>query len=183
MSPHVTGTAAGSAALGSVHPRLSTLPSRHTPHAMARAPRRRVACACIALRLPPPAGPTCVSPPARRHPREHPGPLRRASGPHCAIGLQQHGCWGECHAGERDRWQRAPVRVACLSPEYMLSGNPSRRSVCPCTVSHSPATTLSRTYVKRAVHAPTNPVPSSPPHRHIPPHHHRRLPPRPTPLP
>eukprot|EP00966_Prymnesium_polylepis_P088116 2039217-Prymnesium_polylepis.1 len=26
--------------------------------------------------------------------------------------------WGSCHAEERDRWQRAPVRVACLSPEY-----------------------------------------------------------------
>eukprot|EP00966_Prymnesium_polylepis_P235727 5451602-Prymnesium_polylepis.1 len=41
----------------------------------------------------------------------------------------------------------------------MLSGNPScsRRSVCPCTVSHSPATTLSRTYVKRAVHATPTP--------------------------
>ena len=52
------------APLRSVHPRLSTLPSRHTPHAMSRAPRRRVACACIALRLPPPAGPTRVSPPA-----------------------------------------------------------------------------------------------------------------------
>eukprot|EP00966_Prymnesium_polylepis_P184333 4272573-Prymnesium_polylepis.1 len=31
--------------------------------------------------------------------------------------------------------------------------HPSHRSVCPCTVSHLPATTLSRTYVKRAVHA------------------------------
>eukprot|EP00966_Prymnesium_polylepis_P027674 639625-Prymnesium_polylepis.1 len=35
----------------------------------------------------------------------------------------------------------------------MLFGNPSHHSVCPRTVSHSPATTLSRTYVKRAVHA------------------------------
>eukprot|EP00966_Prymnesium_polylepis_P082321 1906292-Prymnesium_polylepis.1 len=45
---------------------------------MPRVPRRRVACACIALRLLLPAGPTRVSP--RRHPREHPGPLRRTCG-------------------------------------------------------------------------------------------------------
>eukprot|EP00966_Prymnesium_polylepis_P008015 184560-Prymnesium_polylepis.1 len=40
-----------------------------------------------------------------------------------------------------------------MSPEYMLSGNPSHRSVCPGTVSHLLATTLCRTYVKRAIHA------------------------------
>eukprot|EP00966_Prymnesium_polylepis_P023746 546942-Prymnesium_polylepis.1 len=43
--------------------------------------------------------------------------------------------WGMCHAGERDRWQRARARVACLSSEYMLSGNlyivASVRAPCP----------------------------------------------------
>ena len=47
--------------------RLRTLPSSPTPHAMSRAPRRRVDCACIVLRLHPLAGPMCVSPPAGTH--------------------------------------------------------------------------------------------------------------------
>eukprot|EP00966_Prymnesium_polylepis_P074358 1725784-Prymnesium_polylepis.1 len=37
------------------------------PYVMPHAPRRRVACACIALRLLPTAGPTRVSPPAGTH--------------------------------------------------------------------------------------------------------------------
>eukprot|EP00966_Prymnesium_polylepis_P086767 2008302-Prymnesium_polylepis.1 len=43
---------------------------------------------------------------------------------------------GACYAGDRYRRQRAPARIACLSApraEYMLSGNPSHRSVCPRT--------------------------------------------------
>eukprot|EP00966_Prymnesium_polylepis_P036059 836198-Prymnesium_polylepis.1 len=57
--------------------------------------------------------------------------------------------------------QRAPARIACLSPEYMYvirqpftSYVASVRAPCGRVPhSHSPATTLSRTYVKRAVHA------------------------------
>eukprot|EP00966_Prymnesium_polylepis_P152783 3529105-Prymnesium_polylepis.1 len=61
---------------------------------MSRAPRRRAACACIALRLPPPAGPTCVQVPARQHPREHPGSLRRAAGAQCATDYNSMGVGG-----------------------------------------------------------------------------------------
>eukprot|EP00966_Prymnesium_polylepis_P223347 5167826-Prymnesium_polylepis.1 len=65
-----------------------------------------------------------------------------------------------------DRWQRARARVGCLSPEYILFGNPPHRtmvaSVCPCTVSHLLAPVLSRAYVKRAVHAFHNDATFSP---------------------
>eukprot|EP00966_Prymnesium_polylepis_P326206 7382119-Prymnesium_polylepis.1 len=59
---------------------------------------------------------------------------------------------GECHTGERHRWQRARARIGCLSPGYILYGNPSHRGVCPCTVSDLLAPAMSRTYVIRAVH-------------------------------
>eukprot|EP00966_Prymnesium_polylepis_P188517 4368214-Prymnesium_polylepis.2 len=54
-------------------PPLLASPAQHpplsnpTPHAMSRAPRCRVDCACIALRLHALAGPMCVSPPAGTH--------------------------------------------------------------------------------------------------------------------
>ena len=63
---------------------------------------------------------------------------------------------GECHTGERYRWQRARARIGCLSPGYILYGNPSHRSVCPCTVSHLLAPTMSRTYVIRAATSETD---------------------------
>eukprot|EP00966_Prymnesium_polylepis_P315239 7283976-Prymnesium_polylepis.2 len=48
-----------------------------------------------------------------------------------------------------------PRRFACLSPEYMIDIPATLHVVASARalVSHSPATTLSRTYVKRAVHA------------------------------
>eukprot|EP00966_Prymnesium_polylepis_P121208 2801640-Prymnesium_polylepis.1 len=56
---------------------------------------------------------------------------------------------GECNAGDRYRWQRAPARFACLAcpPSTCDSGNPLHRSVCPRLVSQSAATTVSRTYI------------------------------------
>eukprot|EP00966_Prymnesium_polylepis_P047086 1090561-Prymnesium_polylepis.1 len=108
-------------------------PAQHIPPHITST-RRRAACARTAVAASSTrAGCACSHPPTRRrtsvspHHRTPPrtlGPLRRASQPRRAIGLQQHGCWGECHAGDRDRGQRAPARVACPSPEYMLFRQP-----------------------------------------------------------
>eukprot|EP00966_Prymnesium_polylepis_P066602 1546338-Prymnesium_polylepis.1 len=108
MSPHVTGTAPAlhpsaqhappprrAHHHGSVHPWLSTLPSRHatcpTPchvhHAVAP-PVRASLCAC-----PHTCRPDARVPP-RRHPREHPGSLRRASGAQCATDYNSMGVGG-----------------------------------------------------------------------------------------
>jgi hypothetical protein len=141
-------------------PRLRAPPAQHPPlaphaprHVTRTTPSRRLCVHHSAL------APTCrpdARPPPRQHPREHPGTLRRASEPHCATDYNSMGDEGECHAGDRDRWHRALARFACLSPEYEVHDIPatrSRCSVCPRLVSQSPATALSRTYVKRAIHA------------------------------
>eukprot|EP00966_Prymnesium_polylepis_P136692 3158511-Prymnesium_polylepis.2 len=44
----------------------------------------------------------------------------------------------------QNRWQRA-LGVSDAFPRVHAIRHPSHRSVCPRTVSHSPATTLSRT--------------------------------------
>eukprot|EP00966_Prymnesium_polylepis_P004469 102798-Prymnesium_polylepis.1 len=58
-------------------------------------------------------------------------------------------------AGERDRRQRVPARVACRSPEYNHAIQATLHIVASVRahVSQPPAPTVSRTYVKRAVHA------------------------------
>eukprot|EP00966_Prymnesium_polylepis_P170613 3944063-Prymnesium_polylepis.1 len=70
---------------------------------------------------------------------------------------------GDCHAGERDRGQRAHARFACPSPAEYIHAIPAALHIVASVralVSQSPATALSRTYVytscKRAVlHTPS----------------------------
>ena len=128
MSPHVTGTAPA------LHPSAlctpGPAPSPPAPrHVTCTTPTRRLCVHRSAL------APICrpdvrVTPPVGTH----------VSTPDLCGAQLGHGArsdynsmddWGECHAGDRYRRQRAPARIACLSPEYMLSGNPPHRSVCP----------------------------------------------------
>eukprot|EP00966_Prymnesium_polylepis_P173905 4023178-Prymnesium_polylepis.1 len=78
------------------------------------APSRRLCVHRAAL------APTCradVRVPTCWHPRVHPKTFCVAQLRHVARSdYNSMDEWGECHAGERYRWQRALARVGCLSP-------------------------------------------------------------------